>query len=156
MLAFVPPSPEMNARLCEWAAHKILPDQGGAAVVFGPHAQAFGVLDRADTLVAAVIWHNFKFADCEMSAVSDAPGRWMNRGVIRACLSYPFLTLGFPRITTINGRRNKRAHRALKALGFKLEGVHRYAYDGTQDAFSFGMTREAAARWIPELRGDAR
>lgn len=114
---------------------------------FGPY-RAIGVI-RGNALVGGVVFHNYRHHDIEMSGAFDTP-RWCLPQTLRDLFAYPFIQLGCARMTTITGRKNKRARSADERLGFRLEGVARRALDGKQDAMIYGMLREEC-RWIKGL-----
>jgi len=113
---------------------------------FGP-CTALGVVRRGE-LIGGAVFHNYRGHDIEMSAAFDRPD-WCLPQTVRTLFSYPFVQLGCIRMTTITGRRNKRARSANERNGFKLEGVARRALDGREDAFIYSMLREEC-RWIPQ------
>jgi hypothetical protein len=111
---------------------------------FGKHV-AIGVI-RKESLVGGVVFHNMRVFngkpfDIEMSGAFDSPS-WCLPGTLRKLFAYPFVDLGCVRMTTITGRKNKRARRVDEGLGFKLEGVVRKGIDGKEDAMIMGMLRE--------------
>lgn len=111
---------------------------------------AIGVV-RKDTLVGGVVFYNFRsyngqIVDLEMSAAFEKSD-WGSRSILRDLFSYPFITCNSVRLTTITGRRNKRARKVDEILGFKLEGVARRAIDGREDAMIYGLLRHEC-RWI--------
>lgn len=116
--------------------------EGGS---FGPCATV-GVIRRG-VLVGGVIWHNYRKHDIELTAAGE-PG-WMLPQGVRQVFAYPFLQLGVARITTITGRKNKRARSTDERLGFRLEGVIRKGLDGREDAILYGMTRDEC-KWIKD------
>jgi len=90
--------------------------------------------------IAGFIYSRFKGHDIEITGAASSP-KWCRRGIICALLSYPFEQLGCVRVTMITGKKNYRARKIIKALGFREEGAHALAYDGKQDACSYGLTR---------------
>ena len=123
-----------------------IPHMAAIGVSFGP-CTAMGVIRRG-VLVGGVVWHNYRKHDIEMSAAFDTPA-WCLPQTMRDLWAYPFTQLGVVRVTTITGRKNKRARSANVRQGFKLEGVARRALDGRQDAIVYGMLREEC-KWIKE------
>ncbi len=105
---------------------------------------ALGVI-RNDELVGGVVYNNYVGHDCQVNiAIERATFMpW------RALFEYPFEQLNCARLTAVVGRKNKKSRDLVKALGFKLEGVHEKGLDGIEDAISYGMTRERC-RWIKE------
>jgi RimJ/RimL family protein N-acetyltransferase len=115
---------------------------------------AIGVA-RGGKLIAGCVYtdfHQMPFGnDIRISFAADDP-RWARKGIIGALLAYPMKQLGCVRVTTIIGRKNKRARRFNEGLGFILEGVCRRAYDGRQDACVYALYRDAALRWVEDLK----
>lgn len=106
---------------------------------------AIGIAEGSQ-LIAGAVFHNYRGHDIEISFAATDP-RWASRQRIRAIFGYPFHQLGVVRLTTVTGRKNKRARKLDEGLGFKLEGVLRKGYDGQQDAMIYGLLREEC-RWI--------
>lgn len=90
--------------------------------------------------IAGFIYSRFKGHDIEITGAATSPS-WCRRGIICALLSYPFDQLGCVRVTMITAKKNHRARKLIRALGFKEEGTHDLAYDGKNDACSYGLTR---------------
>lgn len=111
---------------------------------WGPYT-ALGVVRRG-TLLGGVVYHNFQDFDIQMSCAFDKVG-WALPKTVRALFDYPFNTLNCVRVTSVIGRRNKKAKKLLEDLGFKLEGVRKKALDGVQDEFCYGLLKENC-RWI--------
>lgn len=109
-----------------------------------PYA-AIGVVRKSE-LVGGIVFYNYRsvrgqIVDIEMSGAFEASD-WCRPSTLRALFSYPFSVCEAVRLTTITGRKNKRARRVDEGLGFKLEGVARRAIDGREDAMIYGMLRE--------------
>jgi RimJ/RimL family protein N-acetyltransferase len=113
---------------------------------FGPCA-ALGVV-RGGVLLGGVVFHNYQGFCVEVSWAFDSP-RWASRDALRTLFSYPFGQLNCVRLTSLAPRSNKKSRKAVVQLGFKLEGVHPKAFDGVQDAMSYGMLR-SDCRWIKD------
>lgn len=111
---------------------------------FGP-STALGVI-RNGRLVGGVVFHCFRGHDLEISIASDTP-MWASKKTFARLYAYPFRQLGVARITCITGRKNKPVRRLAGASGFRLEGVHRKALDGVEDAMSYGLLRDDC-RWL--------
>lgn len=111
---------------------------------WGPFT-ALGVVRRGQ-LVGGWVYHSYIGFDVQLSAAFDGVG-WALPGTLRALFNYPFNELGVRRMTAITGRSNHKARKALKDLGFTLEGVAKHGLDGHEDAFIFRMLREEC-RWI--------
>ncbi len=105
---------------------------------FGP-CTAIGIAEDG-SLIAGAVYHNYRDYDIEISFAADS-AKWATRTHIREIFHYPFNQLGCVRLTTVTGRKNKRARKLDEGLGFKLEGVIRKGYDGKQDANVYGMLK---------------
>lgn len=128
-----------DAQIANWVSKRIPGMEIGQA--FGPYT-AIGVAAQDGYPLAGFIYHRFRGFDVEISGAAQSP-RWAQRGVVHALLYYPFEEMGCVRVTMLTAKRNKRARRLLRFLGFVEEGTHALAYDGTYDACSYGLTREA-------------
>lgn len=109
----------------------------------GPY-HAIGVEDAQGSPLAGFVYTRFKGHDVEITGASTSP-RWAQRGVICALLHYPFIQMGCVRVTMFTAKRNKRARRVIRRLGFVEEGTHPLAFDGTNDAVSYGLLRD---KWL--------
>lgn len=112
---------------------------------FGP-STAIGVMLNSE-LHAGIVYNNFRGFDLSMHVSAVSP-KWCSRRIVGMLLSYPFRQLGCVRVSALISARNDRARKLLRQLGFHAEGIHPLAWEGTEDALSFGMTRDDAARWI--------
>ena len=126
---------------------------------FGPCVSIGVVDDRADKILAGVVYHNaqprFKALEVSMAA---GDSRWMSRAVVNSLLAYPFVQLGCVRITAIVSRKNKRTMKLLHGLGFVREGLIRRGFVN-QDAVIFGMLAKEwrNSRWAqPKADGSLR
>lgn len=126
-------------RVAKWVAKRIPGMDVGSA--FGPYT-AIGVAADDGYPLAGFIYHRFRGFDVEISGAAQSP-RWAQRGVIHALLQYPFEQMGCVRVTMLTAKKNKRARRLIRYLGFIEEGTHPAAYDGHLDACSYGLMREA-------------
>lgn len=125
--------------LLKWAAEKIGIDG------FDSSAKAIGIM-RENRICGAVVYDSFTSVDCQMHVASDGSGHWMTRSFLRAVFEYPFVQLGYKRVTVPVAESNKRARVFVMNLGFKQEGYHPYgAKDGA--SITHGMLRENCA-WI--------
>lgn len=119
--------------------------QGYAVNPAGPSC-AIGVTVDGQ-LVCGVIYSDFHDRCIAMHASSTTPA-WCTRFILGKLLAYAFVTNDCVRMSTINAASNKRAHQVLKRIGFKLEGVHPLGWNGREAAYSFGLLRDDAAKWI--------
>lgn len=104
----------------------------GIAVV--PPFVGFVVLDE-HSIRGAVIINDVADRNCEMSAVGDMC--W-SLYVVRYVARYVFETLKARRVTARTRVGNRKAKRALLAMGFQYEGRLRDWYDD-EDAVLFGL-----------------
>ena len=127
-----------DERVAKWTAKRI----PGMEITesFGPYT-AIGIAAEDGYPLAGFIYHRFRGFDVEISGSAQSP-RWAQRGVIHALLHYPFEQMGCVRVTMLMAKRNKKARRLSKFLGFVEEGTHPMAYDGHYDACSYGLLRD--------------
>lgn len=113
----------------------------GLRLVEGNYAGFAFVNDEHDFIGGAVI-SNFRGGefgnDCEISCASESPMAFRPH-VMRAVFTYVFVQLQCVRLTAITTKRNVRTRRFLGALGFRLEGCVKRAYDGKRDALIYGL-----------------
>jgi RimJ/RimL family protein N-acetyltransferase len=128
-----------DQRIAEWARERIphIRETGFGACT------AFGVLQDG-ALVGAVVFNNYRGFDIHMSAVLDAP---LTRQSLRTLCEYAFGQLNVRRVTSITGKKNRKARRALRIIGFTEEGTCKHALDGKSDAVVYGLLRENC-KWI--------
>jgi len=107
---------------------------------------AIGVIRRGE-FVGGVVFHNYRGFDIHLSAAFERG--WATPTTIRDIAAYPFTQLSVKRVTAITGKKNKRARRALGALGFELEGVAKRGLDGFEDAMIYGLLRERC-KWVKD------
>jgi RimJ/RimL family protein N-acetyltransferase len=135
--------------LCRWAGTR-MPNVGAGG--FSADARAIGVATGTaadDTLLAVVVFHGYteRYDICEVSIASSSP-RWMQRGVVRAILHYPFVQLGCRKLYGTIEITNVRACKLIQGLGFKREGVLRSHFGEKRHACVYGlMAHEFRARW---------
>lgn len=130
-----------DAAMARWAGDRL------GITSFGPCA-AIGVL-KGGNIVAAAVYHQFRPpTDIEGSFVTVHKG-WATPQNVRGLLGYPFVQLGCKRITAITKSKNQPIRAFLCRLGFRQEGYHPDAFVD-DDAVSFGLLREDAARWLAE------
>jgi RimJ/RimL family protein N-acetyltransferase len=117
---------------------------------FGP-SEALGVVLDGE-LIAGVVYNEHRDFDLKMHIAAASP-RWASRRTIDKLLGYPFRQLKCVRVTAVVPRGNHQARNLLQKLGFKMEGTHKFGWDGRQTAISYGLTRKMAAKWIGEENG---
>lgn len=127
-----------DADVAAWVGERI-PQMMGRV----PHNTfaALGVI-RDCEMAAGVVFHNYRpGVDIEISLAADNPS-WAHPRTLRRLFAYPFYQLGVARLTCVIAADNARCRRFTEGLGWKLEGIHRKAFDGQQDAISYGMLPE--------------
>lgn len=122
-------------RLLPWAAERI------GIPCFRRDAYCIGV-ERKGVLAAVVVFDTFSDVECYMHVASDGEGKWLSRGALAAFFSYPFVQLGFERVTGLVPASNAAALNFDKHIGFVQEGYHPKAGPGGDDLVSLGMLRE--------------
>jgi hypothetical protein len=137
-------------RVAKFVADRV-PLMAGRTFQFGPDGKprfvALGVVRRGK-FAAGVVFHNYHGHDIEMSAAADDP-LWCLPETLRQLFAYPFAQLNCVRMTTITGRKNKRARKIDERLGFRLEGVVRKGIDGKEDAVIYGLLK-SECKWIKD------
>lgn len=121
--------------VCKWVGERV-PILAGRA----PHNtfKAIGVIRRG-VPTAGVVFHNYRpMLDCEVSIASSNP-TWCMPEVLRDLFSYPFDQLRVKRLTCLTSAANRKCQKLIEGMGWKEEGRHRLAYDGVNDAISYGM-----------------
>ena len=111
---------------------------------FGPYV-AIGVADSNERPLAGIVYNGFRSAERPIEVAVNiyaASPKWAQRGVIHALFSYPFEQLGVARITAHVAKKNKRARRAVRKLGFIEEGCMVHGFDGVNDLCIYGLTQE--------------
>lgn len=108
--------------------------------------RAFGVLDKAGTLIAGVVFHGYDpFVQAiEVSCAATDP-RWSTRDIVGGILRYPFEAAQCRRVTAVTPRRAPPGatspRKFLEGLGFVREGSIRFGF-GDQNAIVYGLLRE--------------
>jgi len=128
-------------RLLPWAAERT----GGGR--FRPDAYTIG-LERDGKLVAVVVFDGFSECDCNIHIASDGTRAWMNKELLLRTFAYPFVQLGYRRITGLVPAKNAQALAFNEHLGFEREGLCRYGLPD-DDLVIMGLLRERC-RFIPE------
>lgn len=111
-----------SAELLAWAAPRISELHGQP---FPDNARAMGVESARGEILGVVAFHSWEpwNGTIEVSAVSE-DARWLlARKAIAAMWDYAFLACNCQKIWSRTPRRNVRALRFLKALGFTYEAV---------------------------------
>lgn len=108
--------------------------------------RAIGIV-RNGLLIAGAVWHDMQAngGDVQLSVVGH--GAWCTREVAIIINGMPFLEFGVAHCTARHAASNVRATKIHQRVGWTLEGRQRRAFDGTEDALLFGLTREGAQKW---------
>lgn len=105
----------------------------------------FAFVNEDKDFIGGAVISNFREGaygnDCEISCASESPMAFRPH-VLRAVFTYVFVQLQCTRLTSITTKRNVRTRRFLDALGFRLEGCVKRAYDGKRDALIYGLLAE--------------
>ncbi len=104
---------------------------------------AFGVLQDGQ-MSGGIVFNNYRGFDIHMSAALDCA---LTRQSLRTLCEYVFGQINVRRVTAITGKKNRKARKALRIIGFIEEGTCRHALDGVQDAVVYGLLRENC-KWI--------
>ena len=121
-------------RMLPWACERI------GLGKFKGDAKTIGV-ERDGELVAVVVYDGFSECDCNMHIASDGLGNWLSRELLVRAFAYPFIQLGFRRVTGLVPARNAAALQFDQHLGFEYEGRCRNALPD-DDLIILGMLRE--------------
>lgn len=123
-----------------WAAPRIAEMHGQP---FPETAKAIGIETDDGTLLGVVAFHSWEpwNRTIEVSAVSVSP-RWMlAKAAWRQMFDYAFNGCGVDKIWSRTPRKNERALRFLRALGFKYEAILHRQF-GPDDAVISRIFRE--------------
>lgn len=99
------------------------------------------VVDDKGNIKAAVVYHDYRHPNIEMSIAADSP-YWAKKEIIIGLLSYPFYQLGCTRVTGLVNKANKRARKMDEHIGFKLEGVHPECGPNGSTIMSYGLLKK--------------
>lgn len=109
---------------------------------FGPCA-ALGIV-KGGALVGGAVYHGyqpFKAGGVIEVSIASESVNWAWPATLRTLFRYPFVQLGCVRMGALIARRNVKARRFIKSLGFREEGKHPLGWLGREDAFSYGLLR---------------
>jgi len=108
---------------------------------------ALGLVGDDGCFRAGVVYNRFERANI-CGHIAIWPGSRLTPAFIRAMFDYPFNQLGKERITAAVAKKNKKAIRFVRKLGFQYEGCLRRYY-GNDDMHIYGILRsEALARGL--------
>lgn len=108
---------------------------------------AIGIVSSGGEILGAAIYNAFRGYNINITFVTVSP-RWATPGNVRAILHYPFHQLGVKRMTAIVNKKNKRARKLLEGVGFCLEGVHPYGYNGKDPSLTYGIYENKVRNWL--------
>lgn len=127
-------------KIREWVCNELKLEKFG-----GDNYEAIGIMDDEE-LIGGFIYHHYvgHMVDISLATISK---KWCTRRILREIFKYPFETCGVIRFQAQCKRSNKPMKKLFKRLGFKLEGVLRKAYRGTDDVFCYSMMKDEC-RWL--------
>ncbi len=119
--------------------------QNETGMVIGGDSRALGVIIDNE-LVAGIVYHNYKgfMVECTLASTDR---RWIQKGTVKAFMSYPFEDLDCVRFWATCRKSNKKMRKLFEGLGFKYEGAARLAFDGTEDAMIYSILRDEN-KWL--------
>lgn len=91
-----------------------------------PVNKAFGVLDKQNNIIGAVLFQNYNGVNVELSVYGQE--YFLTSGVIRKIAGIVLTDFNAGRLTVVTSRRNRRLIRSLLKLGFVIEGMMRCFY----------------------------
>lgn len=99
-------------------------------------------LKRDGEIVGSAAFDNFTVTDCQIHCVSDGTRRWLTREFLKLVFIYPFIQLGYNRLTALVSMNNADSLRFIKNIGFVEEGLARRAGVDGEDVQIFGLLKE--------------
>lgn len=116
------------------------------SVWFPGRAQAIGVIDSQDRLIAGFVYDSWNKASLYMHIAALPGKRWATHPVLAVMFDYPFRQLGCQKILAVIGEKNTASRRFTEHVGFKLEATLSKAHpDG--DLLVYTLTPEDC-RWL--------
>lgn len=128
-----------DALVAEWVTQRI------AHVDSFEGAKTLGVVGDDGSPLGAVVYHEFRGNDIQMSCAAESAA-WLSRRILKAIFSYPFVQLKCRRVTAMTPAKNKHTRDFLEGVGFTQEGIMRQGFD-SDDCVVYGMLREEC-KWI--------
>lgn len=132
-----------DERVTAWMAERIGINQ------FRDDVKTIGI-ERDGELIGGTAFDTFCERECVLHTASDGSARWLTRDYIKLVFHYPFIQLGFVRLTSFVSVNNPRSLRLAKHFGFVEEGRARGAGKDGEDLVMLGMLR-TECRYIPPL-----
>ena len=113
--------------------------------------QAIGVI-RGKQLVTGWVYHQTDQTPHVVELTVAAKARdgistWMRPDLLKVMFAYPFVQLGAERLQVIVARKNKKARKVVKHLGWTYEGMARKAGPNGEDMAIYSMLRDEC-RWL--------
>jgi RimJ/RimL family protein N-acetyltransferase len=97
-------------------------------------------LSQSGTILGVVIFSRFTTGNCEITVAARDP-RFISKRFALAVAAYPFLQLGYRRVTAFIAVDNLQSLDLAQRLGFRIEGTARYWFP-SGDAYILGLLRE--------------
>jgi RimJ/RimL family protein N-acetyltransferase len=139
----------MTATLIYGQEERLLPWAAARSGASGFRRDAYSIgLERDGELCAVVAFDDFTDCNVNMHIASDGTRRWMNKELLVAAFSYPFVQLGLRRVTGLVPAGNAQALAFDEHLGFVREGLCRHGFVD-DDMVVLGMLR-SECRFIPK------
>lgn len=146
------PAADKTEMVGQYIMHKV----PGLRLVPGNY-QAFAFLSDSGDFVGGAVVNNFRPGeygnDAEIACAAETAMAFRPH-VCTAVFTYVFTQLQCTRLTAITTKRNTRTRAFLEALGFRLEGNIRRAYDGKRDALIYGLLAEDCRFLAGGLNGE--
>lgn len=103
--------------------------------------------ERDGRMVGVVVFDTHSPTTCFMH-VAAGERRWLSKAFIVTVMAYPFLQVGYPRISCMISAENALSLRLTRLCGWTEEGRLRRAGIDGETIILFGMLREEC-RWLP-------
>lgn len=100
---------------------------------------------KDEKLIGGVVFTDYREHDIDVSLAFDDP-RWVRKALLGRLFAYPFVDLGCARITALTAD-DDRMQKFMRWIGWRQEGRHVQALDGTHDMLSWRMLR-SECRWL--------
>lgn len=107
---------------------------------------AIGLVEDGE-LIAGVVYNHFNHPSICMHVGAVDGKRWATREFLFAVFDYPFNQLECSRVTALVPKKNIKARKFDKHLGFRFEGRMRKALSDGDDIVFYGMMKENC-KWI--------
>lgn len=123
----------------DWIGMTIAQLQGNLTPNWGDNYKTIALVNDANEFRCGVVYNNFD-SENVCAHIAIWPGARLTAAFIRAAFEYPFCQLNKRRITATIARKNKKAIRFVRKLGFTYEGCLRdFFRDG--DLMVYGMLK---------------